>query len=100
MMNRLKLIGLLWIVLMVLVQVGLNNAQTGFKGIVPMKSTCYDVKTVFNGNCDVASESFKFPFEKVEIEYTTEKCQKLYGKKWNVPIGTVITLTRFFRKPI
>src|SRR5436190_7062320 len=65
-----------------------------------MKSTCYDVKTVFNGNCDVASESFKFPFEKVEIEYTTEKCQKLYGKKWNVPIGTVITLTRFFRKPI
>jgi hypothetical protein len=75
-------------------------AQDGYKGIIPMKSTCSDVKNILgSGECGKVEEMFKFPKEIIKIIYTTKECDEFYGKKWNVPVGTVVSITRFFRNP-
>ena len=75
-------------------------AQEGYKGIIPMVSSCHDVKNILGrGKCGEVDDLIKLPKETLWVYYTTKECEEFYGKKWNVPIGTVVSVTRFFRKP-
>lgn len=74
------------------------NAQ-GFKGIIPMRSTCEDVQRILNGKgCGQSEELIALPEEKIRIAYSTTECQQFYGNKWNIPIGTVVVIEREFKK--
>jgi hypothetical protein len=74
-------------------------AQDGYKGIIPMLSTCHDVKDILiDAECGNNEQFFKLPDETLQIVYTTKECHKFYGKKWNVPVGTVVSVTRRLRK--
>ena len=76
-----------------------GTAQGGYKGIVPMQSTCRDVKNILEeGACGTGVQFFSLPEETLKIVYTTKDCEDFYGKKWNVPIGTVVSITRLFRR--
>jgi hypothetical protein len=77
----------------------ITPAQGGYKGIVPMVSTCNDVKLILGGECGNAEERIRLKDETIKINYSTEECQSFFGKKWNVPIGTVLRIARFFRDP-
>jgi hypothetical protein len=72
-----------------------------FKGIVPMKSTCQDVKKLFpEADCTKIKNIFKTKEEEIEIKYTSQKCQRAFGQNWDVPIGTVIYIERHFFRHI
>lgn len=76
------------------------NAQ-GYKGIVPMHSTCKDIEWILGGErCGKAEETSTLDKERIRIAYSTEKCQKFYGLNWNIPIGTVVAIGREFLKPM
>ena len=74
-------------------------AQDGYKGIIPIKSTCQDVINILGGECGVSEQTFNLPNERVLIDFSTQKCQEAYEKKWNVPVGTVLKITRYFKDP-
>ena len=69
------------------------------KEIIPMHSTCSDVKKILQvETCRDSYEFYRLSDESIEIEYSTEICQKAFKKKWNVPVGTVLSVTRIFKK--
>ena len=75
-------------------------AQGGYKSIIPMLSTCHDVKNILtSAECGNSEQSFKLRDETLKIVYTTKECDEFYGRKWNVPIGTVVSVTRRTRNP-
>ena len=97
-LSLLKYVGLAFIFCSVYQEI---NAQ-GFKGIVPIRSTCEDVQRILGGGgCGKSSETITLPNEEIKITYTTQKCQPFYGDltRWNVPIGTVFTIIRRFKIP-
>jgi hypothetical protein len=74
------------------------NAQ-GFKGIIPMQSTCQDVRLILDGKgCGNSEEILVLSQEKIRIAYSTTECQQFYGRQWNIPIGTVVVIERTFKK--
>lgn len=69
----------------------------GYKGIIPMHSTCKDVERSLGGeHCGKKEVNLKFPNEKVRIAYSTKRFEKFYGINWDVPPGTVIIVSRQF----
>ena len=76
------------------------NAQ-GFKEILPMHSTCNDVERILGGeHCGNNEETFTIKKERIRIVFSTKECEEFYGKKWNIPIGTVVFIGRNFQKPV
>jgi hypothetical protein len=74
----------------------------GWRGIVPMKSNCEDVKKVLGvGTCAPLTGSvFESDDERVEITFTKQLCHWAYGKYWHVPVGTVLLIERRLKKRI
>jgi len=73
----------------------------GYRGIIPMHSTCKDVERLIGGeHCGKEEETFTLDKERLRIAYSTKKCQKFYGLNWNIPIDTVIIVEREFLKPM
>lgn len=71
------------------------------KGLLPIKSTCKDVKKIFNtANCKKVENIFETGGEKIHIVYSTKNCQTFFGYRWNVPIGTVIIISHYFNRNI
>ena len=65
-----------------------TNAQAqGWRGIVPLHSSCNDVKQKL-GIADCRNGTYDFPDSKVSILFSDGIC----SSGWNVPSGTVITL--------
>ena len=72
-----------------------------WRGIIPMKSTCDDVKRILNvTTCDPPEETYDLGNEKVRISFSKSRCFKAYQKLWDVPVGTVIIIERHLKKPI
>ena len=71
------------------------------KDIIPMHSTCDNVKKILGvETCKKSHEFYDLENESVSIGYSTEVCQKAYLKHWNISIGTVLSVIRFPKKPI
>lgn len=69
------------------------------KEIIPMHSNCSDVKKILGvETCKKSHEVYRLADETVEIEYSTKNCQIAYGKRWNVSLGTVLSVIRVFKK--
>jgi hypothetical protein len=63
-----------------------------WRGIVPMHSTCEDVKRILGINkCQTYTYDLKE--EKVFINFSESSCESNPPGKWNVPIGTVMEIT-------
>lgn len=70
-------------------------------GLKPIKSTCQDVERLFGGqHCGRRHVEFKNKDERVSVTYTVDKCDQLFGKRWNLPPGTVVRIGRYFRYPV
>lgn len=66
-----------------------------------MRSTCEDVKKILGvETCKKSHEVYDLKTEKIIIDYSTENCQKAYLKKWNIPIGTVLSVIRIPKRPL
>lgn len=73
------------------------NAQ-GYKGIVPMQSTCEDVQRILGGeHCGKNQETFTLNKERIRIAYSKKNCEEFYGKRWDIPKGTVVFIDRLFQ---
>jgi hypothetical protein len=84
-----------------LVLVGNTIFAQDFNGIIPIKSTCKDVKKIFpDVNCRKSDYTFETKEEKVRIVFTTKKCQAFFSTKWNVPVGTVIFVDHNYNRII
>lgn len=71
------------------------------KNIIPMHSNCEDVKKILGvETCRKNHEFYDLKSEKIEISYSTENCQKAYLKEWNIPIGTVLSVIKIFKKAV
>ncbi len=69
------------------------------KDIIPMRSTCEDVKTIYKvETCKKSDEFYSLPNELVRIGYSNTECPLAYGKKWNIPLGTVISVEIVYKK--
>jgi hypothetical protein len=92
-------------VLIVAILVLLASSIVGYgqiiKNIIPMRSTCEDVKRILKVDaCKQQLEFYNLPNERVEISYSIEDCPKAYLKYWDVPKGTVLSVIRNPRKLI
>jgi len=73
----------------------------GWRGLVPMKSSCADVKRVLpTATCKGADEEFDLGSERVRISYSEYPCYKAFEDSWNIPVGTVILIERSLTPPI
>jgi hypothetical protein len=89
--------------LLILLFCGATSAQEerGFRGIVPMHSTCEDVKRILGvKTCEPPDMTYDLENEWVKIEFTKQPCEKAYLKYWNVPPGTVVSILRRPKKKI
>jgi hypothetical protein len=76
------------------------NAQ-GWRGIMPMRSTCKDVKKILGvDTCAPPDETYDLDGEKVKISFTKRQCEPAYQKFWDVPVGTVVIIERHLQKII
>lgn len=91
------------VLLLVFLCCGAVTAQVerGFRGIVPMHSTCEDVKRILGiKTCEPTANTYDLGDERVEIEFSKQHCEKAYLKHWNVPPGTVVSILRRLKKRI
>jgi hypothetical protein len=66
-----------------------------------MKSTCEDVKRILpNATCKTSYETFDLGDEKVRIRFSEHHCYEAYQKYWDVPVGTVVIIERYMKKPL
>jgi hypothetical protein len=87
--------------ILVIALVGKTALAQDFKGIIPIKSTCKDVKKVFaDVDCRKPDYVFETKEEKIRIVFTTRKCQKSFFTRWNVPVGTVLFIDREFNRHV
>jgi len=89
------------VMILSLTLIGKSVLSQDFKGIVPIISTCKDVKKIFpDANCRKSDYVYETKEEKVRVIFTTKKCQTFFSKKWNVPIGTVIIIRQNFNRTV
>jgi hypothetical protein len=73
----------------------------GWREIIPLKSTCEDVKRILNvPTCKPYYEYYEVDGERLQIGFTEHPCEKAFGRIWNVPVGTVTYVARIPREPI
>lgn len=71
------------------------------KNIIPMRSTCDDVKKILKVEaCKQDHEFYDLPNERIEISFSIEDCPKAYLKYWDVPKGTVLSVIKTPKNPI
>lgn len=104
-MKKNKLLVLCMILLFLCLNNSIAISQTsnsnGYRGIMPMQSTCRDVERMLGGkHCGKSQTVFILDEEEIRIAYSTKKCQTFYGLSWDVPIGTVVIVERRFLNPI
>jgi outer membrane protein OmpA-like peptidoglycan-associated protein len=77
---------------------GISFAQ-GYRGIVPLHSTCEDVKRILGvTTCSPANEFYEFEAESVRITFSKKLCDIAFRKAWNVQPGTVLVIERILRR--
>lgn len=70
----------------------------GWRGIVPLHSTCNDVKRVLGG--DTCQASYRLEGEFVNITYSKHSCDsKGWNQLWDVTPGTVLGVERLLLAP-
>lgn len=73
----------------------------GYRNIVPLRSGCADVKRILRvARCDYPTSKYEFEDETLRVTFSTMRCDKAWGRAWNVPRGTVLGIERIFRKPV
>lgn len=78
---------------------GFVSAQ-GFKGIVPLESTCEDVKRILQvEECIVPRSIYWLQDFRVSISFTQEKPSEGDKLCYKVPAGRVLSLTVSYNKP-
>src|ERR1700752_116546 len=96
-----RLIGML--IFTVLISCGASVAQ-GWRGIIPLHSTCEDVKRVLGvDKCEYPNSTYQLENETVTISFETCPCPiscSYQSRAWNVPAGTVSGIARQLRKPL
>ena len=74
------------------------NAQ-GFKGIVPLQSTCEDVKRILQvGECTFPQSIYRLKDFRITINFTTDKPEKEAKICFRVPAGLVSGFTVSYNK--
>jgi len=66
-----------------------NSPSKSWRDIVPMHSTCEDAKRVLGLNTCKSDEFYSLNGDKVKIGFTKRPCDEAFGKRWNVPVGTI-----------
>jgi len=64
-----------------------------WRGIVPLHSTRADVERVLGAPTEPRGSVYKTETENVSIWYADEPCRKGVSELWNVPRGTVLSIT-------
>jgi len=64
-----------------------------WRGIVPLHSTRADVERVLGAPTEPRGSIYKTETENVSIWYADEPCKKGVSELWNVPRGTVLSIT-------
>jgi hypothetical protein len=73
----------------------------GYKGIIPIGSTCKDVeKTLKVKSCSSSKVEYETKNESVKIYFSNIKREKLFQKSWDVPVGTVIGVIIDLKEPL
>ena len=73
----------------------------GWRELVPLKSTCEDVKRILNvPSCKPYDEYYEVGGERLQIGLTERPCQKAFGRIWSVQVGTVTYVARTPKEPI
>jgi hypothetical protein len=73
----------------------------GWRGLVPLKSTCEDTKRSLSiTSCEPSHQTLMVDNESVEIAFTENICQKAFGRFWNVPVGSLMYVARRLKEPI
>ena len=65
---------------------------SGWRGIVPLHSTQRDVERLLGPSLN-GSNIYKLKDMVVAIQYSDGPCEKCWPFGWNVPVGTVVTIT-------
>jgi hypothetical protein len=89
---------LLWI--LVLFSCGKIVSAQGFRGIVPLKSDCADVKRILGvKKCTVPQSVFLLKDFWITVNFTTNNPLEKAKKCYKVPVGRVISFTVTYNKP-
>ena len=76
----------------------LSGQSKGWHGIVPLHSTCEDVKRELGvESCTGPPSTYTLPDFRVMVEFENETCES-EPRAWRVPIGTVTAITVSPRK--
>lgn len=68
-----------------------NVYPKGWRGIVPLHSTCEDVKRLL-GRAKCTADLYTLENETVFVSFSEQLCNEGTNVKWNVPRGTVISI--------
>lgn len=86
---------------LVLTSAASASVAQGYRGIVPLHSTCEDVKRILGvSSCKPPDNTYDLVDERVRITFSKRRCEKAWQKFWNVPPGTVLSVERFLKKPV
>jgi hypothetical protein len=87
--------------LLAVVAMGNSVKAQGWRELVPLKSTCEDVKRVMKvTSCKPYYEYYEVDGERFQIGFTEHPCAKAFGRVWNVPVGTVTYIAHMPKEPI
>lgn len=89
-MNLIKRIITCMCVMLIMVNLSLSKE---WRGIVPLHSTRADVERVLGAPTEPHGSVYKTETENISIWYADEPCKKAGSKLWNVPRGTVLSVT-------
>lgn len=76
----------------------------GWRGILPLRSTCNDVRRKLGvSKCNFPESTYHLGGETVRVTFSTARrpCTARHrDKRWDVPYGTVIEVEVFLKKPL
>jgi hypothetical protein len=73
----------------------------GYKGIIPLESTCEDVKRVLKvENCTFSPLRRDWAKDWISVSFATAKPDKTQKTCYKVPVGKVISISVSYNKPI
>ncbi|HEX7314359.1 MAG TPA: hypothetical protein VF297_10575 [Pyrinomonadaceae bacterium] len=84
-----------------LVILSVTSHAKEWRGIIPMKSTCEDVKRVLGvDTCNPPDGVYDLGGEEVRINFSKSPCVEAFGKSWSVPVGTVLAILHRPKSPV
>jgi hypothetical protein len=70
-----------------------------YKGIVPLRSTCHDVEKILKIKaCSQSQVEYESENEKVRIYLSIQNCEKVFQRRYDVPVGTVLGVIVDFKR--